>query len=63
VAQGWPQPELLAEPTRPPGPMGWLGGQGNPFFAVIAAKPMESEGFGQLLGQVRLNGFGQIEHQ
>jgi len=40
VAQGWPQPELLAEPTRPSGPMGWLGGQGDPFFAVIAAKPM-----------------------
>ena len=39
VAQGWPQPELLAEPTRPPGPLGWLGGQGDPFFAVIASKP------------------------
>ncbi len=39
VAQGWPQPELLAETTRPPGPLGWLGGQGDPFFAVIARKP------------------------
>jgi len=39
VAQGWPQPELLAEPTRSPGPMGWIGGQGDPFFAVIASKP------------------------
>ena len=41
VAQGWPQPELLAEPTRPPGPLGWLGGQGDPFFAVIACKPID----------------------
>ena len=39
VAQGWPQPDLLAEPTRSPGPLGWLGGQGDPFFAVIASKP------------------------
>ncbi len=40
VAQGWPEPELLAEPTRSPGPLGWLGGQGDPFFAVIATKPI-----------------------
>ncbi|MCX5943813.1 MAG: methyltransferase domain-containing protein [Cyanobacteria bacterium] len=40
VAQGWPQPELLAEPTRPPGPLGWLGGQGDPFLAVIACKSL-----------------------
>ena len=39
VAQGWPQPDLLAESTRSPGPLGWLGGQGDPFFAVIASKP------------------------
>jgi SAM-dependent methyltransferase len=39
VAQGWPQPELLAEATRTPGPLGWLGGQGDLFFAVIANKP------------------------
>ena len=40
VAQGWPEPELLAESTRSPGPLGWLGGQGDPFFAVIATKPI-----------------------
>ena len=40
VAQGWPEPELLAEPTRSPGPLGWLGGLGDPFFAVIATKPI-----------------------
>jgi SAM-dependent methyltransferase len=39
LAQGWPAPEQLAEPTRAEGPLGWLGGQGDPFFAVIAAKP------------------------
>lgn len=39
VAQGWPQPECLAEATKSPGPLGWLGGQGDPFFAVIASKP------------------------
>jgi SAM-dependent methyltransferase len=40
MAQGWPQPELVAESTRSPGPLGWLGGQGDPFFAVIASKPL-----------------------
>ncbi len=39
LAQGWPAPEQLAEPTRAEGPLGWLGGQGDPFFAVIAEKP------------------------
>ncbi len=40
MAQGWPQPELVAESTRSAGPLGWLGGQGDPFFAVIATKPI-----------------------
>ncbi len=39
VAQGWPMPELVAESTRAAGPLGWLGGHGDPFFAVIARKP------------------------
>ncbi|GDX74666.1 hypothetical protein LBMAG40_13230 [Cyanobium sp.] len=39
VAQGWPMPQLIAEATRAEGPLGWLGGQGDPFFAVIATKP------------------------
>ena len=38
LAQGWPMPELIAEATRAPGPLGWLGGKGDPFFAVIASK-------------------------
>ncbi len=39
VAQGWPMPKLIAEATRAAGPLGWLGGKGDPFFAVVAEKP------------------------
>ena len=39
MAQGWPQPELIAEDTQASGVMGWIGGKGDPFFAVIATKP------------------------
>lgn len=39
LAQGWGQPELVAEATRAPGPLGWVGGHGDPFFAVISARP------------------------
>ncbi|SBO43450.1 class I SAM-dependent methyltransferase [Cyanobium sp. NIES-981] len=39
LAQGWGQPELIAEATRSPGPLGWLGGHGDPFFAVISPRP------------------------
>lgn len=42
MAQGWPKPELIAEETPKPGPMGWVGGKGDPFFAVIATKPLPS---------------------
>ncbi|EAQ69901.1 methyltransferase domain protein [Synechococcus sp. RS9909] len=42
IAQGWPRPELIAESTRASGPLGWIGGQGDPFFAVIATKPVSS---------------------
>jgi SAM-dependent methyltransferase len=38
VAQGWPMPTLLAEPTRAPGLPGLLGAKGDPFFAVMATK-------------------------
>ena len=41
IAQGWPRPELLAEATRSPGPLGWVGGKGDPFFAVIATGPQQ----------------------
>ena len=39
MAQGWPQPRILAEATRAEGPLGWIGGNGDPFFAVIASQP------------------------
>lgn len=38
MAQGWPTPEVIAESTRAEGPLGWIGGNGDPFFAVIARK-------------------------
>jgi SAM-dependent methyltransferase len=41
VAQGWPVPQLIAEATPAQGPLGWLGGKGDPFFAVIAEKPAD----------------------
>jgi len=40
VAQGWPRPELIAEATRAEGPLGWIGGHGDPFFAVVARNPL-----------------------
>ena len=40
MAQGWPKPEILAEQTRGEGVMGLLGGKGDPFFAVVATKPL-----------------------
>jgi SAM-dependent methyltransferase len=40
MAQGWPTPSLIAESTRAEGPLGWFGGRGDPFFAVIANKPV-----------------------
>ena len=43
MAQGWPRPELLAEPTRATGWKGLIGGAGDPFFAVIATKPLATE--------------------
>ncbi len=42
MAQGWSQPECIAEETQRPGPLCWLGGKGDPFFAVIATKPLLS---------------------
>ena len=40
MAQGWPQPEIIAEDTRAEGVMGLFGGKGDPFFAVEAQKPL-----------------------
>ncbi len=39
IAQGWPSPSLIAEPTRSAGLAGLIGAKGDPFFAVIASKP------------------------
>jgi SAM-dependent methyltransferase len=39
VAQSWPRPERIAEATQADGPLGWIGGHGDPFFAVIARRP------------------------
>jgi len=41
LAQGWGRPELIAESTRAVGPLGWIGGKGDPFFAVVAERPSE----------------------
>jgi SAM-dependent methyltransferase len=38
TAQGWPMPQVVAEETPAPGLLGWVGGKGDPFFAVIATK-------------------------
>ena len=40
MAQGWDRPELVAEETAAPGALGWLGRKGDPFLAVLAAKPI-----------------------
>jgi len=44
MAQGWPRPELIAEPTRAIGPLGWIGARGDPFFAVIASQAATAAG-------------------
>ncbi len=38
TAQGWAIDRLIAEDTRAEGPLGWLGGKGDPFFSVIGTK-------------------------
>jgi SAM-dependent methyltransferase len=35
TAHGWQLDAVIAEDTRAEGPLGWLGGRGDPFFAVI----------------------------
>lgn len=39
TAQGWAIDRVIAEDTRAAGPLGWLGGKGDPFFSVIGVKP------------------------
>lgn len=36
---GWLIEAVIAEDTKPEGPLGWLGGKGDPFFAVVAQRP------------------------
>jgi len=43
LAQGWGRPELIAESTTAAGPLGWIGGKGDPFFAVVAERPTEPD--------------------
>ncbi len=38
TAQGWQLDQVVAEDTRAEGPLGWLGGKGDPFFSVIGMK-------------------------
>jgi SAM-dependent methyltransferase len=38
TAQGWRIDQVIAEDTRAEGPLGWLGGKGDPFFSVIGVK-------------------------
>ncbi|MFM7464948.1 MAG: SAM-dependent methyltransferase, partial [Cyanobium sp.] len=42
MAQGWPKPAVIAESTRAAGVAGLFGAKGDPFFAVIASKPIKS---------------------
>ncbi|MEB3321405.1 MAG: methyltransferase domain-containing protein, partial [Synechococcaceae cyanobacterium] len=42
MAQGWPEPRLIAEDTCARGPLGWIGAAGDPFLAVIAHRPAQS---------------------
>ena len=39
LCQGWELEQLITEDTRAEGPLGWLGGKGDPFFAVLARTP------------------------
>ena len=39
LCQGWRMEQVIAEDTRADGPLGWIGGKGDPFFAVIARTP------------------------
>lgn len=39
TAQGWAIDRVIAETTRAEGPLGWIGGTGDPFLSVIGVKP------------------------
>ena len=44
LCQGWELERLITEDTRAEGPLGWIGGKGDPFFAVIARTPAAAHG-------------------
>ena len=44
LCQGWQLEQLISEDTRAEGPLGWIGGKGDPFFAVIARTPAAAHG-------------------
>jgi SAM-dependent methyltransferase len=44
LCQGWELERLISEDTRAEGPLGWIGGKGDPFFAVIARTPANPHG-------------------
>ncbi|MEB3308162.1 MAG: methyltransferase domain-containing protein [Cyanobacteriota bacterium] len=37
-AAGWTIADVIAENTRASGPLGWLGGRGDPFLSVVAVR-------------------------
>ncbi|MEY4298125.1 MAG: hypothetical protein RLZZ423_1304 [Cyanobacteriota bacterium] len=39
LCQNWQLEQLITEDTRASGPLGWIGGKGDPFFAVLARTP------------------------
>jgi SAM-dependent methyltransferase len=39
LCQDWQLQQLITEDTRAEGPLGWIGGKGDPFFAVLARTP------------------------
>jgi len=43
AALGWLPPRLISEATQAECPLGWLGGQGDPFLTVIAVKPASGD--------------------
>jgi len=44
LCQGWQLEQVLAEDTRAQGPLGWVGGKGDPFYAVLASTPPAPHG-------------------
>ena len=54
MAQGWPQPELIAEDTQASGVMGWIGGKGDPFLRSSPPSRPDAGSSAQLRLRARL---------